>query len=207
MATVSKSNMSVSELMKGRMPRNAGVIDYLRELLDLGPAQLTTAVIEFMVTLGATAGAGGVAKYTDSDKYRVPGDRDLIIFQVQGGFRSTAIITDLGVTAPSPSNFANLPGLIGIRLANCAVQLYNQDRHLNLIDGGDNAGATKTANLGAFTPPNGAPIYFPANAPLIVPASHNLAATFTLKDTGVNPVGANAEYKLVLSGILLPRKS
>ncbi|MDE2022260.1 MAG: hypothetical protein KGI71_05120, partial [Patescibacteria group bacterium] len=110
------------------VPQNAGIIDYLYELLQLGPGQVGASIIE----LGATL---GTSKTTDSDKYLVPTDRDLIVYQMQGGWRSTDINSDItnngGTGVFNPSLY---PGLIGCKLENCTVQLLNMDRHLNVMD-------------------------------------------------------------------------
>lgn len=171
----------------GKPSDNGGVIAYLKELLQLSPAQLIATSIVLQKRLSATTTTG-------TDEYRVPADRDLVVFQVQTGWKPTLMATEVVVnaifTAFTPEDMAE------IRTGNCLVNVLNKDRQLKLFDSRD-----MPMNLIRKTP-----LYFPANAPWLVPATHTLQAGFTLQDTTAAVVGVASDYAITLTGVLIPKR-
>ena len=180
------------DLHRTHEDRGAGVAAYLAELLKLSPKELiaTTVLLHKRLLVGTLTGAVD---------YRVPGDSDFIVFQMQGAWRSSLLATEAvinaAMAAPTPLD------LQVARMSNCAVDLKDTDRPSLAI-------FPETAmNLAAITAPSGSPIFLPANAPLIVPGNHVLRANFTLQDATAAVVGNAADYGLILSGVLIPHRS
>jgi hypothetical protein len=171
----------------GKKMPSAGIADYLGELLRLSPAQLMGTGILLRARLGATL-------LTAGDEYRVPADRDLVIFQVHAMVRSAALAAEVTPNAI----FAGLTyaDLRQLKMDNVVVNLLNKDRQLKVFDNRD-------MNLGALAQ---TPMYFPANAPLLVPSTHTLRADFTVQDATAAIVGQDADYGLVLTGVLIPKR-
>lgn len=166
---------------------SGGIVAYLSELLKLSPAQLIATSVLLQKRLSA-------ATTTGSDEYRVPADRDLVIFQAQATWRPTLIATEVAVnaifTAFTPDDLAE------VRTGNCLVQVINKDRQLKMFDARDMLMSAMRKT----------PLYFPANAPMLVPATHTLQATFTLQDTTAAVVGVAADYGIALTGVLIPKR-
>jgi len=173
------------------MPSNVttpgSIVAYLSELLKLSPAQLigTSILMQKRLSTATTSG---------SDEYRVPADRDLVVFQIQSTFRSSLIATEVATNAIFTAH--TLDDLEEIRSSNCLVGILNKDRQLKVFDNRD-------IPLNAIRK---TPIYFPAMAPLLIPATHTLQATFTLQDTTAAVVGAAADYGVMLTGVLIPKR-
>ncbi len=166
------------------------VVSYLKELLKLGPAQLRGV----LVTLEATLSSGTM---TATDTYRVPSDQDLVVYGAQGSWRSTDMATEPVIGAafatPTPSE------LLFVRTGNVLAKLENVDRSLQVMENRD-------IPLSAITPPSGAVGQWLAEAPLLIPATHTLKATFTAQDDTAGIIGNAAKYGLVLTGILIPKR-
>lgn len=170
---------------------SAGIADYLRELLKLSPANLRGVAIDLRRRLGAAA-------LTGTDTYQVPSDQELVVYGVSAYWRSSALATEPALNAAiftqmSPSE------LQVARLGNCIATLENKDRNLPVFD-------ARGIYLSAITPPLGSKLQFPVQAPLLFPASHTVKATFTLQDTTAAVVGNDADYGLLLEGILIPKR-
>lgn len=168
----------------------AGIADYLAELLRLSPAQLRGVGIDLRARLST-----GTTQA--SDTYNVPADQDLVVFGISGYYRSTLLATEPALNAVftqfSPAE------LQVARLSNCIVGLENKDRNLPVFD-------ARSVYLSSITPPMGAKLQFPVQAPLLVPRTHTLRATFALQDTTAAVVGNAADYGLLLEGILIPTR-
>lgn len=171
----------------GKSMPNGGVAAYLAELLRLSPAQLIGTSILLQKRLGAATTSG-------TDEYRVPADRDLVVYQVQSTFRSTDLSTEPALNAIITS--LDVEGLEHARLSNCLLGLLNKDRQLKVFDNRDMV-------MSAI---RRAPLYFPANAPLLIPSTHTLQATFTLQSAVAANVGNDADYGVTLTGILIPKR-
>lgn len=175
------------------MPPNAmppgKITSYLSEILKLSQADIRGVGIALQATLSSTTPA--------SETYRVPSDQELVILSIQGylafstlNTESTAILSYLNLD-PSERWF--------VKTQNCTVALTNTDRNLPVFDNRD-------LRLSAISPPVGAPMNFPVEAPLIVPAGHNLRATFTLQDSTSAIVSGATVYGLLLTGALVPKQ-
>lgn len=168
----------------------AGIADYLTELLRLSPAQLRGVGIDLRARLSTAALQG-------TDTYNVPADQDLVIFGISGYYRSSLLATEpvlnVAFTQFSPAE------LQVARASNCIVGLENKDRNLPVFD-------ARAIVLAAITPPMGAKLQFPVQAPLLVPRTHTLRASFALQDTTAAVVGNPADYGLLLEGILIPTR-
>lgn len=167
--------------------QSGGIAAYLAELLQLSPAQLRGVGILLERRLSGTATSG-------SDEYRVPADQDLVVFQIHSSWRSSALATEPVLNANITS--LTYDGLEKARLGNAVVSLQNKDRNLAIFD-------NRSIRMSAI---RDTPMYFPANAPLLVPATHTLKADFSLQDTTAAVVGNAADYGLVLTGILIPKR-
>lgn len=163
-----------------------GIAAYLRELLQLSPAQVRGVGILLEKRLSTTTTSG-------SDEYRVPADQDLVVFQIHPSFHSSALATE---PALNPNVSLDYAGLEKARLSNCVVALQNKDRSLAIFD-------NRSLKLSSL---RDTPLYFPANAPLLVPATHTLKADFSLQDTTPAVVGNPADYGIVLTGCLIPKR-
>ena len=165
------------------------VRSYLAEVLGLSPADLRAIAIPLQATLSsATPG---------TDKYSVPADQELVVFSVQGYLRFNNIGSE--PNAIGNSNVTHDERVL-IKSQNCLVQLENTDRQYKLFDGRDQC-------LAGITPPYGAPLYFPVETPMVVPASHNLKATFTLQDVSITGYSVASIYGITLAGVLIPKRS
>lgn len=164
------------------------VVSYLKDLLRLSPAQLRGVGILLEKRLGAGTLVG-------SDEYRVPADQDLVVFQMSPSFRSTSWATEAALNAAVFTSM-NPEQMERVRLNNVTVALTNKDRNLSVFD----ARAIKLGSL------RDTPMYFPANAPLLVPATHTLKADFAVQDATAAVVGNDADYGLLLTGILIPKR-
>lgn len=171
----------------GKAMPNGGVAAYLAELLRLSPAQLLGTSILLQKRLGTATTSG-------ASEYRVPADRDLVVFQIHSTFRSTDLSTEPALNANITS--LDVDGLEQARLSNCIVGLLNKDRQLKVFDNNDMVMSAMRKT----------PLYFPANAPLLVPSTHTLQATFTLQSTVAANVGNNADYGVTLTGVLIPKR-
>jgi hypothetical protein len=170
----------------GKPMSQGGIAAYLQELLKLSPAEIRGVSILLEKRLSATVTAA-------TDIYRVPADQDLVVFQIHSSYRSSALATEPALN----SNIQlDVDGLEKARMSNCVVALQNKDRNLAVFD-------NRSMRLSAI---RDTPIYFPANAPLLVPATHTLQADFSLQDTTPAVVGNAADYGIVLSGILIPKR-
>lgn len=172
-------------------PSGAGIADYLAELLRLSPQNLRGVDISMSARLSPLIA-------TAQDTYSVPSDQDLVIYSISGWYRSSDLSTEAIInaifTSFSPSE------LQIARMQNCSVQLENKDRNLPVWD--------KAAGpLSAITPPCGTPLVFPVQAPLLVPRSHTLRATFTLNSVAAAVAGNPADYGLSIGGILIPTRN
>lgn len=168
----------------------AGVAAYLAELLRLSPAQLRGVGIDLRKRLGATTLSG-------TDTYSVPSDQDLVVYGITGYYRSSALATEPVLNA----NFTQFsPAELQLaRLSNVIATLENKDRNLPVFD-------ARGVHLSAITPPLGSKLVFPVQAPLLFPATHTVKATFAIQDTTAAVVGNDADYGLILEGILIPKR-
>jgi hypothetical protein len=164
-----------------------GIAAYLTELLQLSPAQLRGVGVLLQKRLGTTVTSG-------SDEYRVPADQDLVIFQIHSSWRSSNLAGEVAINPVFTS--MDYDTLERVRKSNCVVALQNKDRNLAVFD-------NRAVPLSSL---HDTPMYFPANAPLLVPATHTLKADFSLQDTTAAVVGQNADYGIVLTGILIPKR-
>ena len=168
------------------MEHKAGdVAKYLLELLKLAPSSLMGVAVPLEVLLGA-------ATLEASTTYRVPADFNLVVFQMQPMYRSTALATEPVLNANITS--LDLAGLTEARLQNVLAQLALKDRKLDVIEGA----SLNLASILRY------PAKWPENAPLIVPAAQTLEATFSVQDATAAVVGQNAYYGLLLTGVLIP---
>lgn len=167
-----------------------GVAAYLAELLKLSPAQVRGTVIELMATLGAT-------NLIDTDEYRVPSDQDLVIFQAHAAYRSSALNTEpalnVAITALGVADLALA------RASNVTVQLRDKDRNLDVFD-------QRAVNMAGIMPPNGSPIFWPAQAPFLMPSGHTFQATFSAQSAVAAVIGNDADYSVLLTGVLIPKR-
>ena len=171
----------------GLTKQSAGAVSaYLREMLGLSTAELIGVGIQMEVKLGQTT-------LTGNADYIVPSDRDLIIFQIQSTYRSTAIQTEPVLNANIALSYA---GLSESRLANVLAQLKIKDRNLNVFDNGETPLSSVYNN----------PMYMPQVAPLIIPAAVKLQATMTLQNAVAAAAGNDAFYGLLLTGVQIPRR-
>lgn len=171
----------------GKPSDNGGVVAYLKELLQLSPAQLIATSIVMQKRLSA-------AVLNGTDEYRVPADRDLVIFQIQTGWKPTLIATEVAVNAIFTA--FTTEDLAEVRTGNCLVNVLNKDRQLKVFDARDMPMNTIRKT----------PLYFPANAPMLVPATHTLQASFTLQDPTAAVVGVASDYVITLTGVLIPKR-
>jgi len=173
--------------MPGKSMPHGGVAAYLAELLRLSPAQLIGTGILLQKRLGVLTSSG-------TDEYRVPADRDLVVFQIQSTYRSSDLTTEPVLNANITA--FDIDGLEQARLSNCALSLINRDRQLKVFDNRDMvmSAIRKT------------PMYFPPMAPLLVPATHSLQASFTLQSVAAAVAGNNADYGVMLTGVLIPKR-
>lgn len=166
------------------------IASYLQEVLMLSPAAVRGVGLGFSASLGNTT----PVSYT----YKVPSDQELVVFSVHGYLRFPTFNTEpsviLSFLNPDPSERWFL------KSQNCLVSLTNIDRSLPIFDSQD-------VPLSSITPPVGAPLYFPLDAPLLVPAGHNLRATFQLQDSTAAIVGNSTVYGLMLTGALIPKRA
>ncbi len=166
---------------------NGSIVAYLSELLQLSPAQLIATSVLLQKRLGAATTSG-------SDEYRVPADRDFVCFQIQTTWKPTLLATEPVVNAVMRAQ--SFRDLEMTRLANCLVGVQNKDRNLKFFDARD-------------MPMNSmheTPLYFPAMAPLLVPATHTIKADFTLQDLTASVVGNDSDYGIALVGVLIPKR-
>lgn len=179
--------MSVS-CPPGLTKQSAGAVSaYLKEVLNLSTAELIAVGIQLEVQLG-------VAALTKGAEYKVPSDRDLVIFQVQSTWRSTAINTEPALNAAITA--LDYDGLESARLANCIAQLRIKDRNLDIFDnGGVPLNAIKKS-----------PMFFPQVAPLLIPAGVLLQSVFTLQSAVAAIAGNDANYGLLLTGVAIPTR-
>lgn len=162
---------------------------YLAEILGLSQADIR-AVLQGLQA-APTATSPGV------DTYKVPNDQDMVILSMQGYLQFASLNSEptalLGWLNLDPSE------RWFVKAQNCNVQLENIDRSLQVMD-------ARAIPLGSITPPCGAPAYFNPELPFIVPAGHNLRATFTLNDTNTSVVGGTTTYGILLVGALIPKR-
>lgn len=164
-----------------------GIVAYLSELLKLSPAQLIATTVLLQKRLTAAAPSG-------SDEYRIPADRDFVVFQIHSVWKPTLLATEAVLNAVmAPPHFEDYAWT---RLSNCLVGLQNKDRNLKIFDARD-------VPLGMMYK---TPLYFPANAPLLVPSTHTLKADFTLQDTTAAIAGVASDYGIALTGVLIPKR-
>jgi hypothetical protein len=196
-AMMAPQAMSMAQMKSGSVcapggdPNQGDIARYLGELLKLSPGELRAVGIGLSAVLGTT-------RTTDRDSYKVPGDADLVIYQVGAYWRSTLIATEPVLNA----NFTQFgpTDLMVARLQNCLATLTNKDRSLAYFDAG-------AVPLSSLAPPAGAPQFLPPMAPYLVPSGITLEASFTLQDTTAAVVGNNAEYGLILGGFLIPKRA
>lgn len=164
------------------------IASYLAEVLKLSPAELRAVGISLQATLSSAS--------PGTDNYRVPSDQDLVVFSIEGYLRMPTLATE-----PASVGNSNVDHdtRVYVKTQNCLVAIENTDRSYKVYDNRDQS-------LAALTPPYGAPQYFPAEAPLLVPAGHNLRGTFTLQDTTVAVIGNASVYGVLLSGVLIPKQ-
>lgn len=162
---------------------------YLQELLMLSPASVRGVGLGLSASLANTT----PVSYT----YKVPSDQELAVFSIHGYLRFPTFNTEpsliLSSLNPDPSERWFL------KSSNCLVSLTNIDRSLPVFDAQD-------VPLSSITPPVGAPLYFPLDAPLMVPSGHNIRATFQLQDSTAAIVGNATIYGLMLTGVLVPKR-
>lgn len=171
--------------------RKGDIARYLGELLKLSPGDLRAVGIGLTAELGSSALSG-------SDEYKVPGDSDLVIYQVQGGFASNALASEVALNAGVFTHFSPSE-LAAVRLANCLVTMTNKDRQLPFFDNGG-------VRLSTITPPVGAPQFLPPMAPYLVPSGITLRAEFALQDSTAAVAGQLGDYTLYLGGFLIPKR-
>lgn len=171
----------------GLVKPSAGAVSaYLKEVLNLSTAELISVGIQLEVQLGT----GTLTAQTD---YKVPSDRDLVVFQAQSTWRSTALDAEPVLNANIALDY---DGLESARLANCLAQLRIKDRNLDIFDNGE-------VVLSALKK---SPIYWPQVAPLLVPAGVILQSIFTLQDNAAAVVGSDAYYGILLTGVAIPKR-
>lgn len=170
--------------------RKGDIERYLGELLKLSPADIRAVGIGLEGELGSTA-------LSDSDEYKVPGDADLVIYQIQGGYASQNLATEIAVNAIF-TQFGPTDLMVA-RLMNCRASLTNKDRQLPFFDNG-------SVVLSTITPPCGAPQFMPPMAPYLVPSGIVLRAEFALEDSTAAVAGALGTYTLYLGGFLIPKR-
>lgn len=158
---------------------------YLVELVKLAPSSFMGVTIPLEVLLGAATAAG-------SEKYLVPSETDLVIFQIQSMFRSTNLAAEPVLNA---NLTLDLDGLAEARLQNALAELSIKERKLDIIEGA-------ALNMAAHRK---APVYFLPNAPLIVPAGNHIELKVTLQSVAAAIAGSNAYYGYALTGVLIPR--
>ena len=172
-------------------PRMERAHDYLAELRKLSPADLQAVVVLLEASLSDTSAA--------TDDFKAPGDSDLVVFGIHGYVRMptlntepTAILTWLNLV-PSERWL--------VKAQNCLVALQNTDRKHDVFEGDSDI------PLSAIMSPTGFPLVFPPEAPLIIPQSEVLKATFTLQDSTSAIVGNASRYGILLTGVLVPRRA
>jgi hypothetical protein len=164
-----------------------GVVSYLQELLKLSPAQVIGVGIHIKKRLSTAALSG-------SSEYKIPSDRDLVVFRIRPSWQPTDIPAEIAVNAIFTA--FNYDDLERIRMGNCRVQLLNKDRQLKVFDNEDML-------LSAM---KDIPLAFDERAPLLVPATHTLQATFSLSDDAAAVVGQPSDYGVILEGVLIPKR-
>lgn len=167
--------------------QNGALSRLYEELQALSTTNLMAVTIPLEALLG-------VDVMTKKAEYKNPTDSDLVIFQMQSYWRPEAIATEVAVNAIftqfSPADLAL------VRLMNTMATLKLKDRKLEVIEGAE-------MPLSAC---HRSPLYFPVQAPLIIPPGITLEANFTLQDDTAAVVGEDSNYGLLLTGIALPRK-
>lgn len=138
---------------------------------------------------------------SDDDEYTIPGDYDFIGLQVAGSLRLTALASEpVGVNGPL-GQFTTVTERMLIKAQNCVVGITTKDRKYNVTENED-------PTLADFISPPfgfGGPKLILPEAPMIIPSSWVLKATFTLQDTASATVGASTVYGVVIAGVLIPR--
>jgi hypothetical protein len=165
-----------------------GVVSYLQELLKLSPAQVIGVGIHIKKRLSTTTLSG-------SSEYKIPSDRDLVVFRIRPAWQPTDIADEVVVNSIFSGGFT-YNDLERLRMGNCRVQLLNKDRQLKVFDNEDML-------LSAM---KDVPLAFDERAPLLVPATHTLQATFSLSDSTPAVVGLAADYGVILEGVLIPKR-
>jgi hypothetical protein len=130
---------------------------------------------------------------TNNDTYRVPSNYNFLIQRVRGHFGFKALTSEtLSVTGVG--NLGVVEHLL-MKTSNCRIDFTNSDSKLAIVD---NQQLVLSAIMGEL---GGAPIEF--DPPLVILEGQTIKATMTLTDTTAAVVGANAEYGLVLEGVLV----
>lgn len=160
---------------------------YLSELQELS----STNLLAMSITLEALLGAGTDTKSAD---YRVPPNSDICITQIQSYWRSTNIPAE--VTPNAIFAALSMEDLAEVRLGNCLVELKLKDRKLEVSENGSLC----------LAPIRRSPIYFPKEAPLLIPPGVTLQANFSLQSVVAAVAGQDAYYGLILSGFAIPRR-
>lgn len=176
--------------MNPNQPPVGRIAAYLQEILMLSPAAIRGVGLGLSATLSNTS--------SGTFTYKVPSDQELVVFSVHGYLRFPTLNSEpqlmMGFLNPDPSE------RWFVKAQNCSVSLTNIDRSLPVFDAQD-------VPLSSLCPPVGAPLYFPLDAPMVVPAGHNLRATFTLQDATAAIVGNATVYGLMLTGALIPKRA
>lgn len=161
----------------------------LLELQQLSTTPLISLALQLEVELGSGVGAG---KYAASDSFLTPSTDDIAIYQIQAQWRSAALANE---TNPNAIFTALTPeGLTYSRLSACVAELTLKDRRLEVFD-------NRALSLGAIFEK---PLYFPKEAPLLLPPGMTLEASFTIDDQAA--AGVDGFFTLILSGVRIPRK-
>lgn len=130
---------------------------------------------------------------SSNDTYRVPDPYHLLVQRVRGHFGFKALTSET-LTVTGVGNLDVREHLL-MKAQNCRVDFVNSDKKYDIIN-------NQQLVLSSILPELGAePIVF--DPPLNVLTGQTLKATMTLTDTTASVVGANAEYGLIIEGVLV----
>lgn len=160
----------------------------VRKFLEDLLAVANSSLMGVEVPLEALLGAGTL---TETAEYRVPAEYDLVVFQMQATYRSTALNTEPALNA---NLSLDLQGLAEARLGNVLGKLQLVDRKLDVIEGADLNMAARYRT----------PAFWLPSAPLIIPAAQTLRATFNAQSGVAAVIGNDAYYGFLLTGVLIP---
>jgi hypothetical protein len=174
--------------------------DLLKFVVEFNPDEARIVLVAMKATLGVV-GVGAVL--TDNDVYRVPESHKLAILGIRGHLASLLVASEVAPAGlVNGVNYAvTMDAVQRAKAMNCRVKLSNLDTSLLVTDSTDD-----TISLSSILVEAGGKEIDLRETPHIIRGGQSLRMDVTLISNAATAAGQNAEYGILMTGLLVRTK-